>query len=195
MVDTRDGRWHGRCPYGRARAEPRGLLATLGAGVLVHAFARFVIEGRGTPAPVAPTQHLVVGGLYRHVRNPMYLAVLSAIVGQAMMLGRRSLVLYAAAVGLAFVTFVRAVRGTDPRGDIWLRVRRRTGAVPGWWPRWRPWRPDPSPDARAGAAQLSAGCRYRADGRLEESVARVASVRPWDRRRAPDAPTDTTRHV
>ena len=43
--------------------------------VVVQAFARFVHEGLGTPAPVAPTEHLVVGGLYRYVRNPMYLAV------------------------------------------------------------------------------------------------------------------------
>jgi protein-S-isoprenylcysteine O-methyltransferase Ste14 len=39
-----------------------------------------VVEGAGTPAPVAPTEHLVVGGLYRYVRNPMYLAVAAIIV-------------------------------------------------------------------------------------------------------------------
>ena len=54
-----------------------------GTVVLVYAFARFAVEGIGTPAPVAPTEQLVVGGLYRHVRNPMYLAVAAAIVGQA----------------------------------------------------------------------------------------------------------------
>ncbi len=56
--------------------------------VLLHAFARFVREGVGTPAPVAPTAHLVVGGLYRHVRNPMYVAVVGAVVGQALLLGQ-----------------------------------------------------------------------------------------------------------
>jgi protein-S-isoprenylcysteine O-methyltransferase Ste14 len=111
--------------------------------VLVHAFARFVLEGRGTPAPIAPTQHLVVGGLYRHVRNPMYLAVLSAIVGQAMMLGRRSLVLYAAAVGLAFVTFVRAYEEPTLAATFGPEYDAYRRAVPGWWPRWSPWRPDP----------------------------------------------------
>src|SRR4051812_2172273 len=50
-------------------------LIALGTGVLLHAFGRFVFEGRGTPAPTAPTERLVVGGVYRHVRNPMYLAV------------------------------------------------------------------------------------------------------------------------
>ena len=52
-----------------------GVLVVAGAAVLVHAFARFVVEGLGTPAPVAPTEQLVVGGLYRYVRNPMYVAV------------------------------------------------------------------------------------------------------------------------
>jgi hypothetical protein len=55
-----------------------------GAAMLIHAFARFVAEGLGTPAPVAPTAHLVVGGLYRYVRNPMYLAVIGTILGQAL---------------------------------------------------------------------------------------------------------------
>ena len=65
------------------------VLLLAGTGVLVHAFARFVVEGLGTPAPLAPTRELVVGGLYRYVRNPMYLAVLAAIVGQALLLGAR----------------------------------------------------------------------------------------------------------
>ena len=58
-----------------------GILIAAGLPVLVAAFVRFVREGFGTPAPVAPTEHLVVGGLYRYVRNPMYLAVAALIVG------------------------------------------------------------------------------------------------------------------
>lgn len=50
-----------------------GVLAIAAAlPILVQAFARFVTEGRETPAPVAPTERLVVGGTYRYVRNPMY---------------------------------------------------------------------------------------------------------------------------
>ena len=55
--------------------------------VLVSAFVRFVVEGFGTPAPVAPPTKLVVGGFYRYVRNPMYLCVLGAIIGQALVFG------------------------------------------------------------------------------------------------------------
>src|SRR4029453_6661799 len=73
------------------------LVVAAGAAVLLEAFARFVIEGIGTPAPVAPTRELVVGGLYRFVRNPMYLAVAAVILGQAGILGGGRLVAYAAA--------------------------------------------------------------------------------------------------
>src|SRR3954468_24491459 len=71
-------------------------LTIAGAAVVVAEFVRFVREGRGTPAPLAPTERLVVGGLYRYVRNPMYLGVATTIVGQALLLARPILALYAA---------------------------------------------------------------------------------------------------
>jgi protein-S-isoprenylcysteine O-methyltransferase Ste14 len=118
-----------------------------GAAVLLHAFARFVVEGIGTPAPVAPTERLVVGGLYRHVRNPMYLAVGATIVGQALIMGRPSLLAYAAVFGAAVASFVRAYE--EPtlarrHGDQYERYRR---AVPAWWPRLRPWEGAHAPEA------------------------------------------------
>jgi protein-S-isoprenylcysteine O-methyltransferase Ste14 len=67
-------------------------LIVFGAGVLLHAFRRFVVEGRGTPVPIAPSERLLVGGLYRHVRNPMYVAVGATTLGEA----RRTLLLAAA---------------------------------------------------------------------------------------------------
>ena len=70
-------------------------LIAAGVPVLLHSFGRFVVEGIGTPAPVAPTEHLVVGGLYRYVRNPMYLAVVATILGQAALLGRPVLLVWA----------------------------------------------------------------------------------------------------
>jgi protein-S-isoprenylcysteine O-methyltransferase Ste14 len=110
-------------------------LTAAGAAVLLHAFARFVVEGLGTPAPVAPTQHLVVGGLYRYVRNPMYLAVAATIVGQAMILGRPALLLYAllfGAVVWAFVHFYEEPTLARQYGAEYDAYRR---AVPGWWPK------------------------------------------------------------
>jgi protein-S-isoprenylcysteine O-methyltransferase Ste14 len=118
-----------------------GALLVAGAVVLVHAFVRFVVEGVGTPAPVAPTRRLVVGGLYRHVRNPMYLAVLAAVVGQALLLGRPVLLVYAAAVGLAFVAFVRWYEEPTLARQFGAEYEAYRRAVPGWWPRRRPWPP------------------------------------------------------
>ena len=109
--------------------------------VLVHAFVRFVAEGVGTPAPVAPTQRLVVGGLYRYVRNPMYLAVVAAIVGQALALGQPALLGYAAAVGAAMVAFVHGYEEPTLRDQFGAEYEAYRRAVPAWWPRRHPWRP------------------------------------------------------
>ena len=108
--------------------------------MLVHAFVRFVVEGIGTPAPVAPTQHLVVGGLYRHVRNPMYLAVGATIVGQALLLGRTILLLYGAAFAAVVFAFVRGYEEPTLARQFGLTYEEYRQAVPGWWPRLRPWR-------------------------------------------------------
>jgi protein-S-isoprenylcysteine O-methyltransferase Ste14 len=116
------------------------VLIAAGVAVLLHAFLRFVIEGSGTPAPVAPTQKLVVGGLYRYVRNPMYLAVAATIVGQALALGRLVLLLYAAVFGAVVFAFVRLYEEPTLRRQFGEQYEEYRRAVPGWWPRRRPWR-------------------------------------------------------
>ena len=118
------------------------VLIAAGLAVLVQAFVRFVVEGIGTPAPVAPTEHLVVGGLYRHVRNPMYMAVTAIIVGQALVLGRPALLLYAAAFVAVTAAFARWFEEPDLRQRFGAEYDAYRRAVPGWWPRRRPWRPD-----------------------------------------------------
>jgi protein-S-isoprenylcysteine O-methyltransferase Ste14 len=113
------------------------VLIALGTGVVLEAFARFAVEGVGTPAPVAPTEQLVVGGLYRYVRNPMYLAVGAVILGQAAVLGRWVLVGYALVFGATVWSFVHwyeeptLSRQFGPAYDEYRR------SVPGWWPRIR----------------------------------------------------------
>jgi protein-S-isoprenylcysteine O-methyltransferase Ste14 len=119
------------------------VLIAAGTAVLLHAFARFVVEGAGTPAPVAPTERLVVGGIYRHVRNPMYVAVGTTIVGQALVLGRPWLLAYAAAFWAVTAAFVRIYEEptlTARYGEEYEAYRQ---AVPGWRPRLRPWSPPP----------------------------------------------------
>jgi protein-S-isoprenylcysteine O-methyltransferase Ste14 len=115
------------------------LIAT--AAVLIHAFARFVTEGKGTPAPIAPTERLVVGGAYRYVRNPMYLAVVGAVVGQAVILWQPRLLFYAALVLAVVASFVRFYEEPRLRQTYGIAYDRYRQSVPGWWPRWRPSKP------------------------------------------------------
>jgi protein-S-isoprenylcysteine O-methyltransferase Ste14 len=131
-----------------------GLVTAVGAGFLVHAFARFVVEGLGTPAPVAPPERLVVGGIYRWVRNPMYVAVVATILGQALLLGRIELVAYAAvfwAITAAFVHFYEEPNLTRRFGADYDEYRRSVRA-------WLPTRPgaDTRPRASRGTARRRA---------------------------------------
>ena len=105
------------------------------AAVLLHAFARFVLEGIGTPAPVAPTQHLVVGGLYRWIRNPMYVAVVAASAGQAAILGRPGLLVYAGGLLALFVAFVKGYEEPTLHEQFGAEYDAYRREVPGWWPR------------------------------------------------------------
>ena len=109
-----------------------------GLGSLLDSFARFVFVGLGTPAPVAPPTRLVVSGQYRHVRNPMYVAVLAIVIGQGLVLGS-GVLRYAALLWLLFHAFV--VLYEEPRlgsrfgapCEVYRRNVRR------WWPRTKPW--------------------------------------------------------
>jgi protein-S-isoprenylcysteine O-methyltransferase Ste14 len=137
--------WHPGRPWSYA-APLRVLGAVLvaaGAGVLVHAFTRFVVEGLGTPAPVAPPQHLVVGGLYRYVRNPMYVAVVTAVAGQALLLWRGVLVSYAVFVLVCCVAFVLGYEQPALRRQFGAEYEAYRRRVPGWFPRLRAARDTP----------------------------------------------------
>ena len=113
------------------------VLLAAGVLVLVSAFARFVVEGVGTPAPVAPTEQLVVGGLYRYVRNPMYVAVAATIVGQALLLGQPLLLAYAAVFLAVTAAFVHLYEEPTLRRRYGAEYDAYCDAVPGWWPRVR----------------------------------------------------------
>jgi len=120
------------------------LLIVAGVVPPVHAFVQFVKAG-GTPMPIAPTQHLVVAGFNRYLRNPMYFGLLVVIVGQAMLFRSPGLLIYAAAAWLITASFVRWYEEptlTREYGDEYLTYRQN---VPAWWPRRRPWRPSTPP--------------------------------------------------
>jgi protein-S-isoprenylcysteine O-methyltransferase Ste14 len=136
-------RWHGH--HAPAWLQAAGAAAvTAGGLVLLDAFRRFVADGLGTPAPVAPTQILVVRGPYRYVRNPMYLAVASVILGQAMLLARWQLVAYAGLFGAAVWSFVHWYEEPVLARRFGAEYEAYLDAVPGWWPR----RPRPAEGPR-----------------------------------------------
>ena len=102
--------WEQRAPFFSIPATRAvgWLLIAAGVALVLEAFLRFAIDGLGTPAPIAPPQHLVIRGSYHVVRNPMYLAVVAIILGQALVLGDINLVWYAALVFAVMHLFVIA---------------------------------------------------------------------------------------
>ena len=98
--------WEGS-PPGWDAVDAFGVLVGLaGLAMVVACFVRFVREGRGTPAPTAPTEELVVGGLYRYVRNPMYVGVGLVIAGQCLAFRSVGLVVWLGLFTVAVASFV-----------------------------------------------------------------------------------------
>ena len=131
--------WRVQSPLAPGIRALGAVLIALGAAGVVESFLRFAIVGLGTPAPVAPPKHLVVSGLYRFVRNPMYVAVLAMVTGQALLFGTWHLLVYAA-IFWAIVHFWVLVY-EEPNlagrfGESYAEYRRH---VRRWWPRLRPW--------------------------------------------------------
>jgi protein-S-isoprenylcysteine O-methyltransferase Ste14 len=113
--------------------EPLGLLPLVGGALaLLWCVRDFYVAGKGTLAPWAPPQRLVVVGLYRHTRNPMYVAVTLILIGWGAAFGCPAMYGYALGVAIAFQ--LRVVRGEEPwlarkHGAAWEDYRRR---VPRW---------------------------------------------------------------
>ena len=116
-----------------------------GAAVLLDSFARFALQGLGTPAPVFPTKHLVVSGLYRHVRNPMYVAVVSAILGQGLLFGNWRVLEYGAIVWLLAHLFVMGYEEPILRGTFGGEYKEFCAQVPRWIPRLTAWKGGATP--------------------------------------------------
>jgi protein-S-isoprenylcysteine O-methyltransferase Ste14 len=140
-------RWQVEPPFmglGPLRLAGIALIA-LGALPLVDSFRRFAVEGRGTPAPILPTQTLVLTGFYRHVRNPMYVGVVALIAGQGLILANAWLLAYAAAVWLGFHLFVTYYEEPTLRRQFGAAFDGYRKNVPRWFPRFTPWTGAPSP--------------------------------------------------
>ena len=117
------------------------LLLALGAVLLAETFARFALQGLGTPAPIAPTRTLVVTGSYRFVRNPMYVAVVSLILGQGLFFGNWLVLLYGALVWLTVHVFVLSYEEPTLRRSHGEQYERYCANVRRWIPRLTPFTP------------------------------------------------------
>ena len=116
-----------------------GILITLGAAGLLDSFRRFAVQGLGSPAPVFRIRHLVVTGLYRYVQNPMYVAVVSTILGQALIFGNVRLLEYSGLVWLLFHVFVLVYEEPTLKARFGGEYEVFCAEVPRWIPRFPPW--------------------------------------------------------
>jgi protein-S-isoprenylcysteine O-methyltransferase Ste14 len=135
-------KWHLQPPlFGIEATRIIGPMIGLPGGiVLLESIARFAWKGRGTPAPLAPTAQLVVTGFYRYVRNPMYIAVVSLALGQALFFANAHVALYGAIMWVVFHLFVTLYEEPTLRRQFGADYEAFRSHVPRWIPRLRPWR-------------------------------------------------------
>lgn len=134
-------RWTMAAPFlGIAALRWLGIpLAAAGLLVLLDSFARFALQGLGTPAPILPPRHLVVTGLYRYVRNPMYVAVVALIFGQGLLFASLHTLEYGLAVWATFFFWVVVYEEPTLRHTFGAEYADFCSHVPRWIPRLRPW--------------------------------------------------------
>jgi protein-S-isoprenylcysteine O-methyltransferase Ste14 len=111
-----------------------------GIPLVLDSFARFALQGLGTPAPMVPTRHLVASGFYRYVRNPMYIGVVAVVLGQALLFGNLPLVSYGFLLWGAFHLFVIWYEEPTLRKSFDSEYQEFSRNVPRWIPRLKPWR-------------------------------------------------------
>ena len=112
-------------------------LVPIAAGLtgLLWCFADFIVEGEGTPAPYDAPRNLVSRRLYRWVRNPMYVAVLAIVLGEAVLFGSVALLSYAIALWLLFHLFVTLYEEPTLRARFGPSYDAYRAVVPRWIPR------------------------------------------------------------
>jgi len=114
-------------------------LILFGLAPLFESALRFVRVGLGTLVPAAPPERLVITGLYRYLRNPMYAGVLVSIAGEAILFRSEDIFIYLAAAWLVshlFVCLYEEPTLARRYGQHYAFYKRH---VPRWLPRFRPW--------------------------------------------------------
>src|SRR5262245_56182739 len=121
------------------------VLILAGLAILIECFTRFALKGRGTPAPIAAPKELVISGFYAHVRNPMYVAVVLIVFGQALLFASAALIAYGVMAWLGFLVFVVYYEEPRLRREFPEAYADYVQHVPRWIPRLTAWRPAPPP--------------------------------------------------
>ena len=112
-----------------------GVLVAAGTALLLACIAEFARSGRGTLSPVDPPTSLVVRGLYRFVRNPMYLSVSTIILGEVLLTRSTELFIYWLVWFSAVNLFVMGYEEPYLRRTFGESYERYARSVPRWIPR------------------------------------------------------------
>lgn len=125
-----------RLDFSRPALVPGLVLAGLGALVLIVCIVDFARRGRGTLSPVDPPRELVVRGLYRYVRNPMYVGAVILLAGEVLISGARGVLVYAVIWFACANLFVMTYEEPILRRQFGVSYRRYTEKVGRWIPTW-----------------------------------------------------------
>lgn len=126
-----------RSPSAPAMAVAGSVVVIAGLCLVVWCFYDFAAHGRGTPAPWDPPRHLVTGGPYQYVRNPIYVGVLSILLGEAAFFGSLALLAWLAVTALGFYLVVTLYEEPGLRDRFGDEYERYVAHVPRWLPRLR----------------------------------------------------------
>jgi protein-S-isoprenylcysteine O-methyltransferase Ste14 len=129
----------GQMQWGPSRLLLAAPLFLFGAAVYAATVYNFAHIGRGTPAPIDAPRSLIVQGPHRYVRNPMYVAVLSVVLGWSIAFRSIAILAYATALALAFHLFVLLVEEPSLRRQFGAEYPAYCAAVRRWLPG-RPYR-------------------------------------------------------
>jgi protein-S-isoprenylcysteine O-methyltransferase Ste14 len=109
----------------------------IGGAILLWSFWNFLVEGRGTPAPIDPPKELVVVGFYRYVRNPMYVGIFLILLGHFLWFKTIWLIVYLVFAFLTVHLFVTLYEETTLKRKFGAAYEDYLRRVPRWIPKFR----------------------------------------------------------
>lgn len=109
----------------------------IGGAILLWSFWNFLVEGRGTPAPIDPPKELVVVGFYRYVRNPMYVGIFLILLGHFLWFKTIWLIVYLVFAFLTVHLFVTLYEEPTLKRKFGAAYEDYLRRVPRWIPKFR----------------------------------------------------------